>query len=66
MTLDSLQKRFPEWKIKQTPGGVFVAERRKHIVLTLARIDQGVRQTFIESDEDALIELLEKQRQLDI
>lgn len=65
MSLASLQKEFPTWEIQQTPGGVFVAKRRRHIVLTQSRIDQGLRDCFIERDENALQTALLEQVRLD-
>jgi hypothetical protein len=65
MGLEALQERFPQWEILQTPKGVWVARRRKHIVLTMGRIDQGLRDTFIEQDEETLVEMLTKQTELD-
>lgn len=65
MGLQSLKERFPAWDIFQTPGGIWVARRRKHIVLTMSRIDQGLRDTFIEQDEETLTERLVVQTELD-
>lgn len=65
MGLENLQKRFPTWEILQTPGGVWVASRRKYVVLTMSRIDQGLRNTFIEQDEETLVAKLTVQIELE-
>lgn len=65
MTLQSLQEDFPRWDISKTPGGAWVGRRRRPIVLTNSRIDQGLRDCLIEKSETDLRKGLSKQNKID-
>lgn len=65
MGLAELQGRFPRWNISTTPKGVWVARRKRHLVLTNERIDHGYRDCLIEEFEEELEEKLTRQEDLE-
>lgn len=65
MTLKGLQDDFPKWDISKTPGGAWVGRRKRPIVLTNSRIDQGLRDCLIEKSEKDLREGLSEQEKID-
>jgi len=65
MTLKSLQEKYPTWDISRTPGGVWVARRKRPLVLTDTRIDQGLRDCLIEQSEKDLEQRLNEQAKID-
>lgn len=65
MTLKSLQEKFPKWDISETPGGAWVGRRKRPMVLTNSRIDQGLRDCLIEKSETDLRKGLSEQDRID-
>jgi hypothetical protein len=65
VTLKSLQEEFPKWNISKTPGGAWVGRRKRPLVLTNSRIDQGLRDCLIERSENDLQAGLSEQEKID-
>lgn len=65
MDLEQLKERYPKWDVSQTPGGVYVARRKRHMVLTHGRIDGGFRDCLIEKTIKLMETQLSKQESLE-
>lgn len=61
----SLEETFPRWNVSTTPGGAWVARRKRHMTLTNSRIDAGIRDCLIERSEDDLRKQLENQERIE-
>jgi hypothetical protein len=62
--LEVLSENHKAWVIGKTPGGLFVARRKRHFVETNDRIDLGFRYALIEKSAKALETQIKKQESL--
>jgi hypothetical protein len=62
--LKGLQDEFDKWTIYRTPGGAWVARRKRHFILTESRIDLGFRECLIEESATKMRNRIKAQDEL--